>query len=129
VTPDPLSRFTGYPDGYQDPDWDGTVAGFRDVVLPARIAALGESLNSAFGDLLPGGCEFRWARDGEDEPAPAGTEAQEFAAYLRAQILGAYGLKPWHVDPSVPVPWHARLARPFRNAWYRLRPARGEDDP
>jgi hypothetical protein len=50
----------GYPDGYADPPWDGTTAGFRDVVLPARTAAIRKSLNDhlashGFADL-----RFEW---------------------------------------------------------------------
>ena len=50
----------GYPGGYRDPPYDGTIEGFRDVVLPARIGALEQSLNEAFADLLPEGCRFEY---------------------------------------------------------------------
>jgi hypothetical protein len=56
-------RRFGYPEGYEDPEYDGTVAGFRDVVLPARVKALEGSLNDAFADLLPEGCRFEWTAD------------------------------------------------------------------
>ena len=50
----------GYPDGYADPPWDGTTAGFRDVVLPARTAALADAFTAhlafhGFADL-----RFEW---------------------------------------------------------------------
>jgi len=38
-------RNFGYPADYRDPEYDGTVAGFRDVVLPARVKALEQSIN------------------------------------------------------------------------------------
>jgi len=53
-------RTFGYPEDYRDPEYDGTVAGFRDVVLPARVKALEKSINEAFADLLPEGCRFEW---------------------------------------------------------------------
>ena len=53
-------RNFGYPEDYQDPEYDGSVAGFRDVVLPARVKALEKSLNETFADLLPEGCRFEW---------------------------------------------------------------------
>ena len=56
-------RNFGYPEDYRDPEYDGTVAGFRDVVLPARVKALEQSINETFADLLPEGCRFEWARD------------------------------------------------------------------
>ena len=34
-----------YPEGYQDPPYDGTVKGFGEVVLPARRDALLAELN------------------------------------------------------------------------------------
>ena len=61
-------RNFGYPEDYRDPEYDGTVAGFRDVVLPARIKAIGRSLNDAFADLLPEGCRFEWAYGDDGEP-------------------------------------------------------------
>jgi hypothetical protein len=57
------ARRFGYPEGYRDPPFDGTEAGFRDVVLPARVEALERSLNEAFADLLPEGCRFEWVTD------------------------------------------------------------------
>lgn len=57
-----LPRF-GYPDGYQDPEWDGTTAQFRDKVLPARIAALEQSLNDACVGILPEGMRWEWTAD------------------------------------------------------------------
>ena len=57
-------RNFGYPEDYRDPEYDGTVAGFRDVVLPARVKALERSLNEAFADLLPEGAKWEWVTDG-----------------------------------------------------------------
>jgi hypothetical protein len=57
------ARRFGYPEDYEDPPFDGTTAGFRDVVLPARVEALERSLNEAFADLLPEGCRFEWVAD------------------------------------------------------------------
>jgi hypothetical protein len=55
----------GYPEDYQDPEWDGTAAQFRGIVLPARVRALGQSLNETFADLLPPAARFEWtAGDG-----------------------------------------------------------------
>ena len=49
---------TAYPDGYRDPEWDGTFAGFRDVVIPARVKAITGKLNA---DLEPpDGMRFEW---------------------------------------------------------------------
>jgi hypothetical protein len=53
----------GYPDDYRDPEYDGTTAGFRDIVLPARRKALERSFNEAFAGLLPEGCRFEWVSD------------------------------------------------------------------
>lgn len=50
-----------YPPGYTDPEWDGTEAGFRDVVLPARVKALTQGLNERYKDVLPEGMRFEWA--------------------------------------------------------------------
>ena len=61
-------RNFGYPEDYCDPPYDGTVEGFRDVVIPARIEAIQRSLNEAFGDLLPEGCRFEWAFGPDGEP-------------------------------------------------------------
>ena len=57
---DDCDGFPGYPAGYADPPWDGTTAGFRDVVLPARTAALADSFTAhlashGFADL-----RFEW---------------------------------------------------------------------
>ena len=49
-----------YPPGYRDPEYDGTVAGFCDVVLNARIAALTEGINDHYKDILPDGMQFEW---------------------------------------------------------------------
>ena len=56
----------GYPEDYRDPEYDGTVAGFGDVVIPARLEAIGRTLNEAFADLLPEGCRFEY---GPAEPS------------------------------------------------------------
>lgn len=58
-------RNFGYPADHRDPEYDGTVAGFRDVVLPARVKALEKSINEAFADLLPEGCRFEWTADSD----------------------------------------------------------------
>ena len=52
-----------YPEGYADPPSDGTVAGFRDVVLPARIRAIEQFLGDALADLLPEGCRLEADRE------------------------------------------------------------------
>lgn len=49
-----------YPPGYRDPEWDGTEAGFRDVVLPARVKALEQGINEWFADVLPEGMRWEW---------------------------------------------------------------------
>jgi len=54
-------RNFGYPEDYCDPAYDGTPAGFRDVVIPARLKALERSINETFADLLPEGCRFEYA--------------------------------------------------------------------
>jgi len=54
---------SGYPGDYRDPDWDGTTAGFRDIMLPARVKALEQSLNEAFAGPLPEGVKFEWTSD------------------------------------------------------------------
>ena len=56
-----------YPEGYQDPEWDGTVAGFRDKVLPARQAAISETLNALLAALVPG-LRWEWAALDAEEP-------------------------------------------------------------
>ena len=58
--PDEPADF-GYPPGYRDPEYDGTERGFAEVVLPARIEALTESLNDRYAGLLPDGCRFEWS--------------------------------------------------------------------
>ena len=53
----------GYPEGYRDPEYDGTMSGlawFNDVVLPARAKAVEQVINGAFADLLPDDCHFEW---------------------------------------------------------------------
>jgi hypothetical protein len=52
---------TLYPDGYRDPEWDGSEKEFREIVLPARIAALTEGINGRYADVLPEGWRFEWA--------------------------------------------------------------------
>lgn len=51
-----------YPPGYADPPFDGTPDGFRDVVLPARIAAIEQTLS----DLLPDGLHVRFDATSDD---------------------------------------------------------------
>jgi hypothetical protein len=48
----------GYPEDYRDPECDGSLEEFRDIVLPARIRALERALNEALADLLPEGMRF-----------------------------------------------------------------------
>ena len=48
-----------YPPGYRDPEWDGSEAQFRDVVLPARVEAMERTLNEHLQELVPG-TEMRW---------------------------------------------------------------------
>jgi len=55
-----MSAGSLYPEGYQDPPWDGTEAGFRDVVIPARTAAITQGLTEQFADVLPEGMRFEW---------------------------------------------------------------------
>lgn len=58
------------PEDYRNPEWDGTTAGFRDIVLPARAKALEQSLNETFADLLPEGVRFEWTTK-EETPGAA----------------------------------------------------------
>ena len=55
-----------YPEGYADPPFDGTIDGFRDVVIPARLKAIEQSLSHALADLLPDGQRLEWT----PEPPP-----------------------------------------------------------
>lgn len=48
---------SAYPDDYRDPEWDGSEAEFRDIVLPSRIDALTKSLNE---QLAPFGLSVEW---------------------------------------------------------------------
>jgi hypothetical protein len=45
-----------YPEGYQDPGWDGTERDFAATVLPARARAIAESLGAG----LPDGMRLEW---------------------------------------------------------------------
>jgi hypothetical protein len=54
----------GYPEGYRDPEYDGTPEGFAAVVLPARAAALLCSLNETYAGTLPEGVTFEWRAGG-----------------------------------------------------------------
>jgi hypothetical protein len=45
-----------YPEGYQDPGWDGTERDFGATVLPARAQALAKSLSAG----LPYGMRLEW---------------------------------------------------------------------
>ena len=49
-----------YPEGYQDPLFDGTVAGFGEVVLPARRDALLGEINGHLRDHGITGLQFAW---------------------------------------------------------------------
>jgi hypothetical protein len=53
-----------YPDGYRDPEWDGSEKEFREIVLPARVAAITQGLNDRFADVLPEGMRFERERRG-----------------------------------------------------------------
>lgn len=53
----------GYPEGYRDPEWDGTAKDFGEKVLPARVAALERSLNEAFAGILPPGVKWEWVTE------------------------------------------------------------------
>lgn len=55
-----------YPAGYQDPPWDGSTEEFRDIVLPARVAAIAFTLSS----LLPPGYEFAFLTNDGSEESP-----------------------------------------------------------
>jgi hypothetical protein len=61
---------TLYPDGYRDPEWDGTVEDFAAKVLPARAAAITQGLNERFADVLPEGCRFEWVSVPGPVPPP-----------------------------------------------------------
>jgi hypothetical protein len=52
----------GYPEGFRDPDFDGSVAGFGDVVIPARVDALCAEANRRLAEL--GHPEIRVVWDG-----------------------------------------------------------------
>jgi hypothetical protein len=48
-------------------------------------------------------------------------EAEEFAAYLRQQVCGAFDVKPWQVGLA-PVPWWRAPLLAFRRLqWRRLK--------
>jgi hypothetical protein len=92
---------SGYPEGYQDPEWDGTEAQFRDKVLPARQAAISETLNAGLAGMgFPG---LRWEWTAAEEPAVAAAlavpdpewleedRARQVAA-IREDILDAFGI-------------------------------------
>jgi len=54
-----------YPDGYRDPEWDGSEEQFRDIVVPARIAAIEQGISERFAGVLPEGVRFEWASDAD----------------------------------------------------------------
>jgi len=60
----------GYPDGYRDPEWDGTPAQFRDIVMPARMEALKQSLDSELAALGFPQMRWEWEWDAGSEPQP-----------------------------------------------------------
>ena len=66
MTADPGLPGSLYPPGYRDPEWDGTEAQFRDIVLPARMAALAEGVNERYKDVLPEGVRFEWVAKPEN---------------------------------------------------------------
>lgn len=43
---DGCGGWPGYPADYHDPPWDGSEQQFRDIVIPARLAALEVSFNA-----------------------------------------------------------------------------------
>jgi hypothetical protein len=45
-------------------------ARYRDVVLPARVAAIEQGLNERFADLLPEGMRWEWASTEDEGEAP-----------------------------------------------------------
>lgn len=51
-----MSTATGYPEGYQDPEWDGTERDFAATVLPARARAVAGMLSAG----LPDGMRLEW---------------------------------------------------------------------
>jgi hypothetical protein len=61
----PASDF-GYPEGYRDPEWDGTLAQYRDIVLPARMDALKQSMDAVLADAGFPDLHFEWVTG--DEP-------------------------------------------------------------
>ena len=58
----------GYPDGYADPPYDGTVEGWREVVLPARQAAIKVTFDAMLADMGFPDMHWEWAAPGEDAP-------------------------------------------------------------
>jgi hypothetical protein len=81
-----------YPEGYQDPEWDGSEAGFRDVVLPARKAALAETINGRLAGM--GFPDMRWEWGALAVPDPEWLEedrARQVAA-IREDILDTFGI-------------------------------------
>lgn len=45
-----------YPEGYRDPEYNGSLEEFRDKVIPARC----EAISRVLSDLLPDGWLFAW---------------------------------------------------------------------
>ena len=75
---------TGYPEGYRDPDWDGTEEDFASKVVPARMEAVAESLNDRLKNMLPDGVRFEWAAPCEPSERFAGICTASGLEILRA---------------------------------------------
>lgn len=58
----------GYPDGYRDPPWDGTEAGFAADVLPARIEAITQLLNEQIAAAGYPALRFEWKTTKPEHP-------------------------------------------------------------
>ena len=50
-----------YPEGYADPPYDGTVEGWREVVLPARMEAIRVTFDAMLADLGFPDMHWEWA--------------------------------------------------------------------
>lgn len=57
-----------YPDGYQDPPYDGTAQGFGETVIPARADALLTMLNEHLAGHGYADLRFEYAPPGEMRP-------------------------------------------------------------
>lgn len=59
----------GYPADYRDPEWDGSEQEFAEVVIPARVDALKQTLNDALAEAGFPDLRFEWETPGE-RPVP-----------------------------------------------------------